>query len=63
MSKTFEKLSIPIKPGSLPGLDSMRPQYLKDTISLSADDTGQQALRGLTKLSITTKTVAKFFLN
>jgi hypothetical protein len=40
----------------------MRPQYLKDTISLSADDTGQQALRGLTKLSITTKTVAKFFL-
>jgi hypothetical protein len=28
----------------------MRPQYLKDIISLSADEAGQQALRALTKL-------------
>jgi hypothetical protein len=28
----------------------MRPQYLKDIISLSAGETGQQALRALTKL-------------
>jgi hypothetical protein len=36
--------------GSSPGLDVMRPQYLKDIISLSADEAGQQALRALTKL-------------
>jgi hypothetical protein len=36
--------------GSSPGLDGMRPQYLKDIISLSAGETGQQALRALTKL-------------
>jgi hypothetical protein len=35
--------------GSSPGLDGMRPQYLKD-ISLSADEAGQKALRALTKL-------------
>jgi hypothetical protein len=28
----------------------MRPQYLKDIISLSAGEPGQQALRALTKL-------------
>jgi hypothetical protein len=28
----------------------MRPQYLKDIISLSAGEAGQQALRALTKL-------------
>jgi hypothetical protein len=28
----------------------MRPQYLKDIISLSAGEAGQQGLRGLTKL-------------
>jgi hypothetical protein len=33
--------------GSSPGLDGMRPQSLKDIISLLA---GQQALRALTKL-------------
>jgi hypothetical protein len=33
--------------GSSPGLDGMRPQYLK---SLSAGEAGQQALRALTKL-------------
>jgi hypothetical protein len=38
--------------GSSPGLDGMRPQYLKDIISLSADEAGQQALRALTKLCI-----------
>jgi hypothetical protein len=36
--------------GSSPGLDGMRPQYLKDIISLSAGEAGQQALRALTKL-------------
>jgi hypothetical protein len=36
--------------GSSPGLDGMRPQYLKEIISLSAGDAGQQALRALTKL-------------
>jgi hypothetical protein len=36
--------------GSSPGLDGMRPQYLKDIISLSAGEPGQQALRALTKL-------------
>jgi hypothetical protein len=36
--------------GSSPGLDGMRPQYLKDIIFLSAGETGQQALRVLTKL-------------
>jgi hypothetical protein len=36
--------------GSLPGLDGMRPQYLKDIISLSAGEAGQRALRDLTKL-------------
>jgi hypothetical protein len=36
--------------GYLPGLDAMRPQYLKEIISLSAGDAGQQALRALTKL-------------
>jgi hypothetical protein len=35
---------------SSPGLDGMRPQYLKDIISLSAGETGQQALRALTKM-------------
>jgi hypothetical protein len=35
---------------SSPGLDGMRPQYLKDIISLSAGEAGQQALRALTKL-------------
>jgi hypothetical protein len=35
--------------GSSPGLDGMRPQYLKDIISLSADEAGDQALRALTK--------------
>jgi hypothetical protein len=30
----------------------MRPQYLKDIISLSAGEAGQQALRALTKLCI-----------
>jgi hypothetical protein len=29
---------------STPGLDGMRPQYLKDIISLSAGEVGQQAL-------------------
>jgi hypothetical protein len=36
--------------GSSAGLDGMRPQYLKDIISLSASEAGQQALRALTKL-------------
>jgi hypothetical protein len=36
--------------GSSPGLDGMRPQYLKDIISLSAGEAGQKALRALTKL-------------
>jgi hypothetical protein len=36
--------------GSSPGLDGMRPQYLKDIISLSAGESGQKALRALTKL-------------
>jgi hypothetical protein len=36
--------------GSSPGLDGMRPQSLKDIISLSAGEAGQQALRALTKL-------------
>jgi hypothetical protein len=36
--------------GSSPGLDGMRPEYLKDIISLSASEPGQQALRALTKL-------------
>jgi hypothetical protein len=36
--------------GSAPGLDGMRPQYLKDIISLSAGEAGQKALRALTKL-------------
>jgi hypothetical protein len=36
--------------GSSLGLDGMRPQYLKDIISLSAGEAGQQALRALTKL-------------
>jgi hypothetical protein len=36
--------------GSSPGLDDMRPQYLKDIISLSAGEAGQKALRALTKL-------------
>jgi hypothetical protein len=36
--------------GSSPGLYGMRPQYLKNIISLSAGKTGQQALRSLTKL-------------
>jgi hypothetical protein len=36
--------------GSSPGLDGMRPQYLKDIISLSAGEAGQRALRALTKL-------------
>jgi hypothetical protein len=35
--------------GSSPGLDGMRPQYLKDIITLSADEAGDQALRALTK--------------
>jgi hypothetical protein len=35
---------------SSPGLDGMRPQYLKDIISLSAGEAGQKALRALTKL-------------
>jgi hypothetical protein len=35
---------------SSPGLDGMRPQYLKDIISLSAGEAGQRALRALTKL-------------
>jgi hypothetical protein len=37
--------------GSSPGLDNMRPKSLKDIISLSAGEAGQQALRALTKLS------------
>jgi hypothetical protein len=46
MSKTFEKLFINSFPaGSSPGLDGMRPQYLKDIISLSAGEPGQQVLR------------------
>jgi hypothetical protein len=36
--------------GSSPGLDGMRPQYLKDIISLEAGEAGQKALRALTKL-------------
>jgi hypothetical protein len=36
--------------GSSPGLDGMRPQYLKDIISLAASEAGQKALRALTKL-------------
>jgi hypothetical protein len=36
--------------GSSPGLDGMRPQYLKDIISLSAGEAGQKELRALTKL-------------
>jgi hypothetical protein len=36
--------------GSSPGLDGMRPQYLKEIISLSAGEAGQKALRALTKL-------------
>jgi hypothetical protein len=36
--------------GSSPGLDGMRPQYLKDIVSLSAGEAGQRALRALTKL-------------
>jgi hypothetical protein len=36
--------------GSSPGLDGMRPQYMKDIISLSAGEAGQKALRALTKL-------------
>jgi hypothetical protein len=36
--------------GSSPGLDGMRPQYLKDIISLSAAEAGQKALRALIKL-------------
>jgi hypothetical protein len=36
--------------GSSPGLDGMKPQYLKDIISLSAGEAGLQALRILTKL-------------
>jgi hypothetical protein len=35
---------------SSPSSDDMRPQYLKDIISLSAGVAGQQALRALTKL-------------
>jgi hypothetical protein len=35
---------------SSPGLNGMRPQYLKDIISLSAGEAGQQALRALRKL-------------
>jgi hypothetical protein len=35
---------------SSPGLDGIRPQYLKDIIFLSAGEAGQQALRALTKL-------------
>jgi hypothetical protein len=50
MSKTFEKLINSFPAGSSPGLDSMRPQYLKDIISLSAGEAGQRALRVLTKL-------------
>jgi hypothetical protein len=36
--------------GSSPGLDGMRPQYLKDIISLSAGEADQRALRDITKL-------------
>jgi hypothetical protein len=36
--------------GSSPGLDGMRPQYLKDIISLSAGEAGQKALRALTNM-------------
>jgi hypothetical protein len=36
--------------GSSPGLDGMRPHYLKDIISLSAGEAGQKAIRALTKL-------------
>jgi hypothetical protein len=36
--------------GSSSGLDGMRPQYLKDIISLSAGEAGQKTLRALTKL-------------
>jgi hypothetical protein len=39
-----------IPAGSSPGLDGMRPQYLKDVISLSAGEAGQQELRALTKM-------------
>jgi hypothetical protein len=35
---------------SSPGLDGTRSQYLKDIISLSEGEAGQQALRALTKL-------------
>jgi hypothetical protein len=36
--------------GTSPDLDGMRPQYLKDIISLSACEPGQQVLRALIKL-------------
>jgi hypothetical protein len=50
MSKRLEKPINSFPAGSSPGLDSMRPQNLKDIISLSAGEAGQQALRALTKL-------------
>jgi hypothetical protein len=51
MGKTFEKLGINSFPvGSSSGLDGMRPQYLKDIISLSAGEAGEKALKALTKL-------------
>lgn len=37
--------------GSSAGCDSLRPQHLKDIISLSAGENGQKALISLTKLS------------
>jgi hypothetical protein len=36
--------------GSSPGLNGIRPQYLKDIVSLSTGEAGKQALRALTKL-------------
>jgi hypothetical protein len=35
--------------GSSPGLDGMRPQYLKDIISLSAGEAGQQGTKSFNK--------------
>jgi hypothetical protein len=36
--------------GSAPGIDGMRPQFLKDMVSFSAGEAGKRALTAITKL-------------
>jgi hypothetical protein len=36
--------------GSAPGIDGMRPQFLKDMISFAAGEAGKRALTSLTSL-------------